>query len=170
MSDIAIEPARAGDMAELGFMVENCYRGDHARMGWTHEADMLRGPRLDDGELASVFANPDSVIFVARQGSDIVGCVTVTDRPPDAAYIGMLCVDPPFQSSGLGGRLLETAELLCANLGVARARMSVVEGRDELVAWYERKGYVRTGERESFPAPQEPPMFFTMLEKRIASA
>lgn len=170
MSDIRIEPARASDLAALEFMVENCYRGDHARMGWNHEADMITGPRLDDGELEAIFGNPDAVIFVARQGTDIVGCVTVTDRPPDSAYVGMLCVDPPFQSSGLGGRLLATAELLCANLGVSRARMSVVEGRDELIAWYERKGYVRTGEREPFYSPQAEPLHFTMLEKRLGNA
>jgi len=167
---IPIEPARATDLPALAEMIEGAYRGDHARMGWTHEADLVGGERLEEGELAALFLDPDVAIFVARQGEDIVGCVTVTDFPPDTARIGMLCVDPPFQSSGLGSRLLRTAELLCENLGVARARMTVIEDRASLIAWYVRKGYEPTGEREPFPVPQPRALFFTVLEKPIASA
>ncbi|RVQ68931.1 GNAT family N-acetyltransferase [Croceicoccus ponticola] len=169
-SAILIEPARVTDLPTLDDMIENCYRGDHARMGWTNEADLVGGKRLADGELLTLFASPDTVIFVARQGEDIVGCVTVTDRPPDTAYIGLLCVDPPFQSAGLGNRLLATAEMLCRNLGVARARMTVIESRDSLVEWYLRQGYAPTGEREPFPVPQPEPLFFTVLEKPLGKA
>lgn len=166
MTAIVIEPARADDLAPLGAMIEHCYRGDHARMGWTHEADMLSDPRLGEGELAAMFADPDVVIFVARQGSDIVGCVAVTDRPPDGAYVGMLCVDPPFQSSGLGGRLLATAERLGAALGVARLAMTVIEGRSELLAWYARHGWHDSGDRAPFPGA--PDLRFALLTKAIA--
>ncbi|WP_066552793.1 GNAT family N-acetyltransferase [Croceicoccus bisphenolivorans] len=168
--DVLIEPAKAGDLPALSFMVENCYRGDHARMGWTNEADILGDTRLADGELAAMFADPDVVIFVARNGDDIVGCVTVSDQPPDVAYVGMLCVDPPFQSSGLGSRLLKTAELLCHNLGVKRARMTVIDTRDSLIAWYLRNGYEPTGERLPYPAKLPEPQFFTVLEKTLSSA
>lgn len=163
MNAIVIEAARPADLGPLGEMIEHCYRGDHARMGWTHEADMLSGRRLDDGELAAMFANPDIAIFVARQGSDIVGCVAVTDRPPDTAYIGMLSVDPPFQSSGLGGRLLATAERLGAALGAARLEMTVIDRRPELIAWYRRQGWHDSGERMAFPGV--PGLQFARLTK-----
>lgn len=165
MTPIVIEAARADDIGPLGEMIENCYRGDHARMGWTHEADLLSDRRLGDGELAALFADPDVAIFVARQGSDVVGCVAVTDRPPDAAYVGLLCVDPPFQSSGLGGRLLATAERMGAALGVALLEMTVIEDRAELIAWYCRHGWADTGTRSSFPGDAD--LQFVHLRKAI---
>lgn len=163
MSGIVIEAARADDLAPLGAMIEHCYRGDHARMGWTHEADMLSGTRLAPGELAALFADPDVVIFVARQAADIVGCVAITDRPPDRAYVGMLCVDPPFQSSGLGGRLLLTAERMGAALGAGRLEMTVIGRRTELIAWYARHGWADSGERQPFPGV--PDLAFAVLTK-----
>lgn len=162
---IAIEAAQAPDLAALVTMIENCYRGDHARMGWTHEADLLFDDRLGPGELQALFRNPDVAILIARQGTDIVGCVAITDRPPDTAYIGMLCVDPPFQSSGLGTRLLATAERFCAGLGVGRMEMSVIDHRAELIAWYERKGWTDSGSR--VPFPDNPTLRFAGLSKPV---
>lgn len=163
---ILIEAAQATDLAALVVMIENCYRGDHARMGWTHEADLLFDQRLADGELQALFRNPDVAIIVARQGIDIIGCVAITDRPPDSAYVGMLCVDPPFQSSGLGGRLLATAERFCARLGVSRMEMSVIDRRAELIAWYDRKGWTDNGNRSPFP--DHPALSFVELCKPVA--
>lgn len=160
-----IEAAQATDLAARGIMIENSYRGDHARMGWKHEADLLFDRRLADGELQSLFRNPDVAILVARQGTDIVGCVAITDRPPDTAYVGMLCVDPPFQSSGLGGRLLATAERFCAGLGVRRMEMRVIDRRAELIAWYDRNGWSDSGTR--VPFPNHPALRFAELCKPV---
>jgi len=157
-------------MPALKLMIEGAYRGDHARMGWTHEADLVGEERITPEELAGLFTNPDVAIFVARSGPDIVGCVTVTDCGEGMASIGLLSVDPPFQSSGLGQRLLTTAERLCEALEARRIEMTVIENRTELLAWYARQGYVPTGERRPFPIPQDPPLFFTVLEKPLPSA
>ncbi|MBB3990794.1 GNAT family N-acetyltransferase [Croceicoccus naphthovorans] len=166
---VEIGAARPSDLPALKDMIEGAYRGDHARMGWTHEADLVGGERIEPEELVTLFADPNVAIFVARQGADIVGCVTVTDNGA-LAYLGLLCVDPPFQSAGLGSRLLTTAETLCGHLGSQAIEMTVIENRTELIAWYERAGYVRTGERRPFPVAQPVPLHFVVLEKRLASA
>lgn len=161
------------DLAALKVMIEGAYRGDHARIGWTHEADLATDERIAAAELSAIFADPDIAVFVARSGSDVVGCVTVRDvsgADADIAEVGLLCVDPPFQSSGLGARLLTTAERLCAAMEVGTIRMKVVEDRKSLIAWYERAGYRDTGLREPFPDPQDRPLDFAVLEKPLSGA
>lgn len=170
MNAPAIEPAKKDDLPALKVMIEGAYRGDHARLGWTHEADIVQGERITVREVVELFLDPDIAIFVARSGEDIVGCVSVTDKGDGRAYIGLLCVDPPFQSSGLGSRLLTTAERLCTALEVEKMEMTVIEDREPLIAWYERAGYERSGERRPFPVPQEKPLFFVVLEKTPPSA
>lgn len=95
----------------------------------------------------------------------MVGCVVVTDRAGGPACIGLLCVDPPFQSSGLGSRLLTVAEQLCGHLGATAMEMTVIEDRDPLIAWYRRKGWHDTGERRPFPTRQSRPLRFVVLAK-----
>ena len=163
---VIIDAAARADLPALKALIEGSYRGDHARHGWTHEADIVEDERITPDELAGLYSNPNVAILVARSGADIVGCVTVTDRPGGMAHIGLLCVDPPFQSSGLGSRLLHTAELLCTHLGAESMEMTVIEDRAPLIAWYLRKGWRETGERRPFPVPQDRPLHFIVLEKR----
>ena len=42
-----LEPATADDLPELHALVERAYRGDGARAGWTHEADLVGAVRTD---------------------------------------------------------------------------------------------------------------------------
>ena len=64
--------------------------------------------------------------------------------------ITMLAVAPEFQTAALGRALLADAEKLAANSGAALAKITVVQQR-VLIAWYERRGYRRTGSLEAFP-------------------
>ena len=70
----------------------------------------------------------------------------------DLGYVGLLSVQPRAQSAGIGTRLLRAAEShVRTELGLAASAVWVVSARDELLAWYERAGYVRTGETHPFP-------------------
>lgn len=42
------------DIPALHDLVERAYRGDSARQGWTHEADLLDGQRTDAEDRKSV--------------------------------------------------------------------------------------------------------------------
>ena len=167
---LAITPATPADIPALKSLLEAAYRGDSARAGWNHEADILDDERVTREELGALVADPAVTILTARSGADLIGCVAVTTKDPALGYLGMLCVAPDLQSAGLGRRLLDAAEEHACSLGIAAMEMTVIDTRASLIAWYERRGYVRTGEARPFPVLRDPPVTFVVLEKRLGSA
>jgi GNAT superfamily N-acetyltransferase len=180
------------DVPALRALVERGYRGDSARTGWTHEADLLSGERTSEAELARNVASADMRILLAERDGALIGTVTVTNLGANGgangganvgangganvgggrAYLGMLCVDPAQQAAGLGRALIAQAERLAAqDFGARMMEMTVIDARPELIVWYERHGYVRTGELRPFPMDDaEPgPVEFRMavLERAI---
>jgi len=163
------------DVTALHALVESAYRGEVSRAGWTTEADFLDGQRTDPDELAHLIAGPSTAILLAHREGELVGCVLLREEP-GCAYLGMLSVRPALQSSGVGRALLDEAERVAKDeLGRPEMRMRVISIRDTLLAWYERRGYVRTGEREPFPyddprsgRPRRQDLEFVVLRKRLA--
>jgi ribosomal protein S18 acetylase RimI-like enzyme len=164
----SIIAAIPSDAPALKALLEAAYRGDSARVGWNHEADILDDERIAPGELEAMLADPAVTILTARDGDTLIGCVAVTRKNTDLAYLGMLCVSPALQSAGLGRRLLDAAEDHARALGIAAMEMTVIDDRDALIAWYERRGYTHTGETRPFPVPCDPPVTFVVLEKPLA--
>lgn len=167
---VTITIAASADALALKALLEAAYRGDSARRGWNHEADILDDERIAPGEIEGLLADPAVTILTAREGQDLTGCVAVTRKDAALAYLGMLCVSPDLQSAGVGGRLLGAAEDHARALGIAAMEMTVIDSRAALIAWYERRGYARTGETRPFPVPRDPPITFVVLEKRLGSA
>lgn len=165
---IAIATASLEDAPALKNLLEAAYRGDSARRGWNHEADILDDERVAPGEVERLLADPGVTILVTRDGAELVGCVAVTRRDASLAYLGMLCVLPDLQSAGLGRQLLDAAEENARAFGIEVMEMTVIDSRDALIAWYERRGYVRTGETRPFPVPRDPPITFVVLEKPLS--
>lgn len=170
MDVIAITIATRADAAALKLLLEAAYRGDSARAGWNHEADILDDERTSREELDALLADPAVTILTARDGERLVGCVAVTRKDDTLAYLGMLCVLPTLQSGGLGRRLLDAAEDLARAGDIAAMEMTVIDSRVSLIAWYERRGYRRTGEARPFPVPRDPPITFAVLEKPLGPA
>lgn len=148
---LLIRPAAFADLAALHSLIERTYRGDSARRGWTHEADLLGGQRTDRETLEQLLSVPGSAVLLADGGGKLAGCVHV-QRVANGAYLGLLSVDPDRQAGGLGRSLVTAAELYAArSLGAKRMEMTVIRQRGELIAWYERLGYSQTGELRPFP-------------------
>jgi ribosomal protein S18 acetylase RimI-like enzyme len=85
-----------------------------------------------------------------------------------------LTVRPDLQNRQLGRALLSAAEEFAKERGGRRIRMTVVNVRDSLIAWYERRGYRSTGETQPFPygderygRPLRDDLHFVVLEKDI---
>lgn len=160
------------DVEAIVVIVNGAYRGEGSRRGWTTEADLLDGIRTDAAEIASLIERPDSTILLAEQGAALVGTVLLQDRG-SAAYLGMLVVDPARQAGGLGKEILRAAEaLVVARWGASKISMTVLEQRSELIAFYERRGFRRTGRYEPFPAdarstPRVEGLRFEVLEKPL---
>jgi ribosomal protein S18 acetylase RimI-like enzyme len=167
---LAITTANPADAPALKELLEAAYRGDSARAGWNHEADILDDERTSLEELHALLADPAVTILIARDGDNLIGCVAVTRKDASLAYLGMLCVLPTLQSSGLGRKLLDAAEGLARAERIAAMEMTVIDSRESLIAWYVRRGYAFTGERRPFPVLRDPPVNFVVLEKPLGPA
>ncbi|MEU2549240.1 GNAT family N-acetyltransferase [Streptomyces roseolus] len=136
-------------------LVESAYRGDASRGGWTTEADLLDGQRTDPEGVAAVIAAPGSVLLLVERDGETVACCQLEHRG-EAAYFGMFAVRPELQGAGLGKRIIAEAERRVRELwDVREMHMTVITAREELIAWYERRGYRRTGETSPFPYGDE---------------
>ena len=167
---LTISTANPADAPALKDLLEAAYRGDSARQGWNHEADILDDERTSREELDAMLADPAVTILTARDGEALIGCVAVTRKDDTLGYLGMLCVLPTLQSGGLGRKLLNAAENHARALGLAAMEMTVIDSRTSLIAWYERRGYAFTGERRPFPVLRDPPITFAVLEKPLLPA
>ena len=163
--------ATAADLPLLHPVIERAYRGDAARVGWTFESDLLSGPRTDLASLEGIIASPADRLLVALNDHGApVGCVQITDRGQEIAYLGLLCIDPHLQASGLGRRLIAAAEEQAAIVfGASLMEMTVIDSRHELIGWYQRRGYALTPEKRPFPIPLDPPLEMVVLAKALAT-
>ena len=160
--------AQPADAPALRALIESGYRGDSARQGWSNEADLLEGDRTTIAEVAAMIAAPEMRVLLAEQDSTLVGTVSITDLGNSRAYMGLLCVSPALQTAGLGRALVSEVEALAVSaFGAGLMELIVVDVREELIAWYERRGYVRTGELRPFPLPLDVPYKMVVLERSL---
>ena len=167
--------AGTGDIDALHVLVESAYRGESARRGWTHEADLLGGQRTDAKALREIIEADRQVILLAKNADAITGCVQLCHVGEGLAYLGLLTVDPDLQASGLGKELLIRSEQFVRDHWQAKAmEMTVIRQRSDLIAYYERRGYARTGEHRPFPhgdprfgLPKSPELEFAVLRKPL---
>lgn len=153
-------------------LVESAYRGDASRAGWTTEADLLDGQRTDADAVRLVLTAPGSRILLAERCGRLVACAQL-ERRGDQAYFGMFAVDPAEQGGGVGSTVLEEAERVArGELGAHALQMTVIRQRDDLLAWYARRGYRQTGETRPFPygderygIPRRTDLEFTVVAK-----
>ncbi len=172
--ELTFRTASAQDVPALVALVESAYRGDASRAGWTTEADILDGQRTDPEAVAAVVGEPASVMLVAEADGALVACCQLEDRGGHA-YFGMFAVSPSQQGGGLGRRVLAEAERLARERwGAAEMHMTVISVRDDLIAWYVRRGYARTGRTSPFPygderfgLPKRDDLEFELLVKRL---
>lgn len=154
-AELTFRDATGVDVETLVALVESAYRGDASRAGWTTEADLLDGQRTDPEGVRAVIESPDSRMIIAEQDGSIAACCQLEHRG-EAAYFGMFAVSPGRQGGGLGKAVLAQAELIAArDWSARRMEMTVITARDDLIAWYERRGYRRTGDLSPFPYGDE---------------
>jgi ribosomal protein S18 acetylase RimI-like enzyme len=166
--------ASEADIAALIELVTSSYRGEASRTGWTTEADLLDGNRIDPEVLRADLLRPRSRVLLAERDSRILACAHIADEQ-GAGYFGMFAVAPAAQGSGLGNLLLAEAErVVREDWRLPLMRMTVIDLRAELIAWYERRGYHRTGIFKPFPygderfgIPKRPDLRFEVLEKPL---
>jgi len=166
--------ATVADIPAVVALVESAYRGDASRAGWTTEADFLDGRRTDADEVRGYIERERGMILLAEQGGALVACANVAEED-GAGYFGMFSVAPTLQGAGIGSRVLAEAERIVRDgWKLPAMRLTVIDIRAELVGYYERRGYVRTGKTKPFPygderfgVPKRDDLRFEVLEKRL---
>lgn len=152
---LATRHATQDDVDAVVALVESAYRGDASRAGWTTEADLLAGQRTDAAMVRDLLAAPGTVLLLGHdEGGRLVACCQVEDQG-EVAYVGMVAVRPGRQGGGLGAALLAAVDDLARSWGATALQLTVIVQRTELVAWYERRGFVLTAERLAFPYGDE---------------
>ena len=172
--NMVFRAAIASDIPAIVSLVESAYRGDASRQGWTTEADFLDGQRTDPIGVGDIIAKPFNRILLGHLDGRLLACCHL-EKLGEVAYFGMFSVRPMLQGGGIGKQMLAEGERIArTEWKCTKMEMSVISIRDELVAWYERRGYHRTGVFKPFPygderfgIPKRDDLRFELLEKLL---
>ena len=143
------------DIAELVPLINSAYRGDASKKGWT---ELMSKPNA-------------TVLKFVDEKNKIIGSVYL-DIQERGLYLGMLTVSPMLQAGGIGKQLMFASETIAKENNCYCIFMNVISVRQELVAWYERLGYYKTGETKPLPADNRfgiptQPIEFAIMEKKM---
>ncbi|MFI6850292.1 GNAT family N-acetyltransferase [Kitasatospora sp. NBC_00085] len=171
---LAFRAATVADVPALVELIESAYRGETSRAGWTTEADLLGGRRTDAENVTAAVTHADGVVLLAEHAGELLACCQL-ERRGEHAYFGMFSVRPGRQGGGVGRAVLAEAERFAAEeWGAVELEMTVIEQRADLIAWYERRGFSRTGVHSPFPygderfgIPLRPDLRFEKLVKKL---
>jgi len=174
MTELHFRAATPADLDAIVALVTSAYRGDSSRAGWTTEADFLGGNRIDAEVLRADIERPGSRVLLAERDGALLACAHVSEDD-GAGYFGMFSVVPGLQGGGIGKQVLAECERIAReDWRLPAMRMTVIDIRDELIAFYERRGYRRTGILKPFPygderfgLPQRDDLRFEVLEKTL---
>lgn len=153
-------------------LVNSAYRGEISRQGWTTEADLLDGTRIDEAAMSELISQPATTLLKYEQDGNLLGCVELR-KQNDKLYLGMLSVQPDQQDKGIGKALLKAAETFALEQKCTAIFMTVISIRKELIDWYIRHGYHLTGERKPFIVPDarwgipKKELEFVVVEKEL---
>lgn len=169
---LAFRAAGAADVAAIVALTESAYRGESSRAGWTTEADLLDGQRIDAAAVHECIERPHSRVVLAECDGALIACAHVCVEH-GAGYFGMFSVRPTAQGGGIGRQVIAEAERIAHDeWHMPVMRMTVIDARDELIAYYQRRGYRRTGIHKPFPygdprfgLPKRDDLRFEVLEK-----
>lgn len=160
--------ATQADADAIVGLIERAYRSPDNAGAWDSESHLLRGPRTSHFEVARLIADPDSRFMIAEIDRQLAGCCLIqrradtecmnseTARSASGAYFGMFAIDPTIRSAGLGKAVLAEAERAVVKLWRSPEMvMTVINLRDKLIEWYQRRGYALTGARIPFPFTED---------------
>ncbi len=172
-----VSVASIEDIPALVKLLNSAYRGEGSKQGWTTEADMVAGDlRTDEDNMNELMHLPDAVFLKYTNDENesdsnrIEGCVFL-DKRQGKIYLGMFSVSPALQNKGIGKQIMTAAELYAKDLKCPAVFMRVISIRHELIAWYERQGYYKTGEVQPFDDTKfgtaTQPIEFVVLQKDL---
>ncbi len=129
------------------------------------EGFFIDGNRITQSEVEQKLSN--GAFILAENGDALSGCVYVELRG-ERSYLGLLSVDPSSQQGGLGSLLMSEAEKYCRERGSHTMDILIVSLREDLPAFYQKRGYVQNG-TSPFPPDVETkiPCHFINMSKPL---
>lgn len=166
-----ISKATLQDIPQLEILINSAYRGEESKKGWTTEADLLDGIRINADGLKKIINEPSSVILKCCSDNNLVGCVYLK-KNNNKLYLGMITVAPLLQAGGIGKKILKASEKYAVEKKCDAIEMRVISVRHELIAWYQRHGYHNSGKKLPFGdeqalSVQTQPLEFIVMEKSL---
>jgi len=170
---MSISIAQPKDISALVSLMDRAYRGEVSRQGWTSEADLFIGNKRTNEETVTKLINKPGAVFLkyTNENGIIDGCVFL-HKKESRLYLGMFSVSPSEQGKGIGKRLLNAADEYAKEQHCSLIHMTVITVREDLIAWYEKNGYQRTGKVLPFPVDERfgiptQPLELVVLEKQV---
>ncbi len=172
---LSLQSAKESDLRDIVALMNAAFRGGEGERGWSTEAGYITGSRTSETLLREESAE-GALLLLAKDEitSAVRGCVSLKALPVELWYLGSLTVAPALQNTGFGRELLGAAEAYAAAHGARTIEMTVVNVRDLLISWYERRGYRLTGETRPFPygdnrygTPTRDDLEFVVLQKHL---
>lgn len=183
MPALTYRRAQVGDIPAILTLVTAAYRGDDSRQGWTTEAELIDGHRvtaevLQDDIMQGDRLRHDSTVLLADADDELVGCAHIAHDGDGTGYFGMFAVRPDEQGAGYGKAILAEAERRAVtDWQITAMHMTVINLRQELIAFYQRRGYRLTGQFKEFPygddrfgTPKRDDLRLEVLEKQFGPA
>ena len=144
MDITSFRTANLNDVAALVQLVNTAYSPEPGLGSWTDESGFFHGTRTSEQALKKLLVENDSVVLLGLHEDVIVACVHL-EKSKNHAHIGMLAVNPACQCAGIGKQMLAQAEAYAIRyFNVKKFVLIVISLRDELIAFYLRRGYQKT--------------------------
>lgn len=154
---LPIRVATVADAARITAVINAAFR--------IAESLFIDSDRITEAEVAESLAK--GAFLIAENGEKLYGCVYVEMRDT-RSYLGLLSVDPESQQGGLGSHLMREAEQYCRERGSQFMDIFIVNLREELPRFYEKRGYVENG-TSPFPTDVKTklPIHFIKMSKLL---
>ncbi|KAF4446176.1 hypothetical protein F53441_10152 [Fusarium austroafricanum] len=146
--------ATTDDAPRLHDIIHAAFRFTDAHIDWVGSPELAKTFTIDISTITGRITSPDGVFLIASATPDgpAIGCVNVFRKTPGYGRVALLAVDPTLQRGGMGLKILQYGEeYLTRELGVGKIGLNALVTRKELLKWYEKQGYVRTGEVTKLP-------------------
>jgi GNAT superfamily N-acetyltransferase len=156
-STLPIRLAAPADAAKITAVINSAFR--------VAEDFFIDGHRITQAEVEQSLTK--GAFLLAEDGDKLDGCVYVELRG-ERSYLGLLSVDPTCQQGGVGSLLMLAAEKYCRERGSRCMDILIVNLREDLPAFYKKRGYVETG-TSPFSADEETkvPCHFINMSKPL---
>ncbi|RFM30094.1 GNAT family N-acetyltransferase [Deminuibacter soli] len=168
IQNLILSPATSTDVAGITQLVNSAYRSEGE--GWTNEAAFIAGERITENGVFDLLQQPGKTLFKCSNAAGaLLGCVLL-ELQDGYVYLGLLSVQPALQAAGIGRFMLDFGVQYAQSHQCSRIVITVVNKRTELINWYERRGYVRTGKTIALPPGIGMPvggLHFVEMEKEV---